>query len=56
MQYVARKPLTLSGRRYGAGEVVPMEDVLPKARKQLIEQRRVLPKAVKKKTRKPRGG
>jgi hypothetical protein len=52
MQYVARKPLTLSGRRYGAGEVVPMDEVLPKARKQLIEQRRVLPQAAKKNTRK----
>ena len=55
MQYVARKPLTLSGRRYGAGEVVPMDEVLPKARKQLIEQRRVLPQAAaKKNTRKKR--
>ena len=57
--YVARKPMTISGRRFAAGDVVPMDEVLPKARKQLIEQRRVLAEhPVKKKTtrNKKKGG
>lgn len=41
LKYLARKPITIAGRHYGAGEVVDMERVVPARRKQLLEQRRV---------------
>lgn len=44
MPYVARKRITLSGRTYAAGEVIPLNDMglAPKLVRRLIEQSKVL--------------
>lgn len=42
--YTARKPITLFGTRYLAGEPVPLDDVPPVLRRRLVEQRRVVPR------------
>ena len=46
-QHIARKPITLNGKTYKRGDVVPLERVPDKLRKQLIDQRRVVPDAVR---------
>ena len=47
--FTARKPLTIFGARYLAGEPVPLDDLPPVLRRRLVEQKRVVPRA------KPRG-
>ncbi len=46
MAYVARRPITLYGKTYRAREVVPLDGLNPVRRRQLIEQRRVVPHVV----------
>lgn len=42
---VARKPLTLLGRRYARNERVDFTGVKPELRRRLVEQKRVVPRA-----------
>lgn len=46
MVHVARRPITLYGTKYRAREVVPLDGLNPVRRRQLIEQRRVVPHVV----------
>jgi len=51
MPYAARKPMTLSGRSYKAGDVVDTRKLAPSRLRQMIDQRRIV--SVPKKKRKP---
>lgn len=42
LKYLARKPITVDGTHYGAGDVVDMDRVVPERRKMLLDQRRVI--------------
>ena len=42
MAFVARKPMTLLGKQYEAGDVVDLSGLDPRRRLKLIDQRRVL--------------
>ena len=42
---VSRRPQSIGDGTYGAGDVVPMAELPVRLRRQLIEQRRVLPMA-----------
>lgn len=46
MEYVARRPITLYGTKYRARDVVPLDSLDFARRRQLIEQRRVVPHVV----------
>ena len=43
--FVARKGMTLYGRRYARGQSVDLEQVSPELRRRLVEQKRVVPRA-----------
>lgn len=51
MPYVARKRMTVSGERYAAGEPVPLDGMPAKLVRQMVDQRRVVFKAVEDESR-----
>lgn len=46
-QMIARKGLVLDGKRYEPGERVPVDKVDHELRRKLIDQKRVIPDAVR---------
>lgn len=46
-EHIAIKPMTIGGKEYRPGQVVPMADLPPKVQQQLVDQRRVVANTVR---------